>query len=56
MNPRVRKPLLRLAVSAGVLLPAFLMGWAAHSSGVFVAVLGIGLVVQTSCASRSGAS
>lgn len=47
MDTRARKPLLRLAASAGVLLLAFLIGWAAHSAGVFVAVLGIGLVAQT---------
>jgi hypothetical protein len=46
VDGRVRKPLLGLAASAGVLLLAFLVGWAAHSVGLFVAILGVGLVVQ----------
>ena len=46
MSAGARKPLLRLAASGGVLLLAFLVGWAAHSVGVFVAVLGIGLAVE----------
>jgi hypothetical protein len=46
VDSRARKPLLRLAASGGVLLLAFLVGLAAHSFGVFVAILGIGLVVE----------
>ena len=46
MSAGARKPLLRLAASGGVLLLAFLVGWAAHSVGVFVAILGVGLVVE----------
>jgi hypothetical protein len=46
VNPRARKPLLRIAAMWGVLLLAFLAGWAAHSVGVFVAILGVGLVVE----------
>jgi len=46
VNARVRKPLLRIAAMWGVLLLAFVVGWAAHSVGVFVAILGAGLVVE----------
>jgi hypothetical protein len=46
VNPGARKPLLRLAASGGVLLLAFLVGWAAHSVGIFVAILGVGLVAE----------
>jgi hypothetical protein len=46
VDTRLRKPLLRLAVSGGVLLLATLVGLATHSFGIFVAILGVGLVVE----------
>jgi hypothetical protein len=46
VDSRARKPLLRLVASAGVLFLASVVGLAAHSFGAFVAILGIGLVVE----------
>jgi hypothetical protein len=46
VSPRARKPLIRIAEMWVVLLLAFLVGWAAHSVGVFVAILGVGLVIE----------
>jgi hypothetical protein len=42
----MRRPLLRLAILFGWIPVAFVLGLATGSQGVFVAILGIGLLVS----------